>query len=375
MFEHLVIMGYLNACIVTVVVAQYDYGNLASFSGRTYDYADGEFQRLGGSRSGSGDDAGLGFYDQLYGGGDGDDSYEDATLFDDDDASFDEMMEGGVGETSTFTTSTGILTTTEPTTTAAVNEESPQLDRRRPAQSGEGFERNRFGQSPFGQGAFGAFGGFGSIPDSQQFDYDAMFESFSATDAPLMDQQTDANLNEPVKSNNANADFSGRKREPDTVASRSFGDFTSCLKCDGQNEIECKQLNNVQHCEGLEDMCLIQVRTKRNGANRIYSRCMPAAACIDHEAQNFVGLDQRFHQCRAQVAERWVRNSVCSLCHKMGKASGEQLLFNNAAGDVELGNGVDVVSHVAISTILANPSVYLDPNIPATHILTGQTWY
>ena len=54
--------------IFELVRGQYDFGNLKSFVDRRYDYADGEYQMVDRrtGRTGSGDDAGLGFYSSLY---------------------------------------------------------------------------------------------------------------------------------------------------------------------------------------------------------------------------------------------------------------------------------------------------------------------
>ena len=54
--------------IFELVRGQYDFGNLKTFVDRRYDYADGEYQMVDRrtGRTGSGDDAGLGFYSSLY---------------------------------------------------------------------------------------------------------------------------------------------------------------------------------------------------------------------------------------------------------------------------------------------------------------------
>ena len=118
----------------------------------------------------------------------------------------------------------------------------------------------------------------------------------------------------------------------------------------------------------------MQIRTRSPGADAaIFSRCVPRDLCKNHEAQNFVGADPRLFQCRANVAERWSRGSICNFCHKLGRDDGNELLFNTADKHVEIGDGA-ANTQLSIDTILQNPTKYLDQSNPTDYIFDGQTW-
>lgn len=353
-------------CLTIAVVAQYDYGNLATFSGRSYNYDDGEYQALGPVNGGSGDDAGLGFggafYDDNYDSA-GDGSY-DATFFEfpDENTSFDDMMEtvqtnddsteeGNYDDMmesfETTTTSTQILTTTEATTmeaTTAVPTTTDQrlrLDRRRQPAGGL--------PGPFTPREVIDLGLQPAIVDMG--DDDELFDE-------MFDERRPVNLGNTA-SNQA----------------RGFGLYGSCLTCEGETPAACKSRNSITTCVGEDNVCLVQIRSRSSTVDpQIFSRCMQLNACLNHEAQNFQGNDPRFYQCRANVADRWVRSSACSMCHKLGKSTGTQLLFNNAAGDIETGDGT-TITHTSLTTMMADPRTYFDSAKTSTYIYGQQSWY
>lgn len=326
-------------CLALVAMAQYDYGNLASFSDRIYDYADGEYASLGRS-NGSGDDAGLGFgafYDGSYI-ATGDDAYLDPIFnFSSDDASFDDMMEPIQTTTSTTTSTTTKEQTTERQSTV---DQRLRIDRRRPGLQINSTEEEST-DSDLEELAVSNF----------NEDYASMLE------AEVMPKR-------PLNAANNAAGYA-----------RTSGAFDSCLKCEGQSASACRTLNNVEPCTGSDNVCLVQIRTRFNGDDhQIYSRCVPYNTCINHEAQNFVGTDKRFHQCRTDLATKFVRNSVCNMCHKLGNSqTGKQIMFQSA-GNIETGNGASP-TFVSLTDLMNSPRIYLDPNQSGTYIYGKQVWY
>ena len=319
-------------CLAVAVMAQYDYGNLASFASRTYEYADGDYAGLGRS-TGSGDDAGLGFafYDNTYDSA-GDGMYDETIFeFPDEEVSFDDMMEE-------VETTTGVLTTTAPTTLAETTKDQRlRLDRRRP-----GFVP----PPPAAEDLDALVDNFiGNLVS----DYDGMFES-----APVENAAPAANFVAPMQRG-------------------AVGDFGSCLKCEGETQTACKTRNEKMTCIDEDSACLVTIRTRSPAAEmQIFSRCIPLSTCTDHEAQNFRGEDARFYQCRNSVADRWSRGSSCNMCHKMGKSTGEQLLFNSA-GNIETGDG-NTPTQTSLATIMADAETYFDPD-SGSYIYSAQTWY
>ena len=263
-------------------------------------------------------------------------SYDYSSMFEfpDSDPSFDQMMEQ-IATTTTTAAPTTTKTQTEPqstTTVEAVVDErlriqNPpvrdpvisdaqtgfQLDRRRPSFSTISQESNIFGI------------------EKEKFD-------------PIMIQRSGSNT------------------------------FNTCLKCDGQTTAACKSTNLKQACIGKDDVCLVQIRTRFSGdESKIFSRCVPRDVCKNHESQNFIGADARFFQCRANVAERWSRGSICNFCHKMGKSDGNELLFNTNDKKIEIGDGSSN-NELDLDSILANPRKYLDGSNPTDYIFDSQTW-
>ena len=305
-----------------VALAQYDYANLASFAQRTYEYSDGDYASLGFPSVGSGDDAGLGFgfYENSYD-ATGDDSY-DAPLFDfpDEDASFDDMMES-LEQITTTEISTEILTTTEQSTTTADNR--LRLDRR---------------QRP--------------IPP-------VFIPAEAVTENIIVEKPA-----ELAVSNSAVESIF-------VPSARAIGIYGSCLVCDGESPAACKTRNDVKTCSGRDDTCLVQIRTRSpNSDHMIFSRCAPLDVCKNQEAQNFIGPDARYFQCRSNSAERWSRASSCTLCHKMGTDS-LKLLFSTPLS-VEIDSSGNVL---LLSLIMSSPQTYLDENKPTNYVYGTQNWY
>lgn len=151
------------------------------------------------------------------------------------------------------------------------------------------------------------------------------------------------------------------KRNPFTPSVRS-GVHTDCMECHGQDMASCRT-NSPTTCAGENDVCLVTLRSRAGISNPlINSRCAPLSTCLDHEAQNFVGV---VPQCRSNHSARFNRGSVCSFCHKLGNLSTMFLLGSN---EIE----TDATT-VTLAAALADPQRYFSSS-GANYIYASQTW-
>lgn len=134
----------------------------------------------------------------------------------------------------------------------------------------------------------------------------------------------DSSVDDQVKDLSIEIDVSGHNNN-----------FKQCLKCSGQNALECRTANVLETCNDAQDACQVEVRSQYQGGvivNKFYSGCQSRTACNYNYARNFVGADKMYHQCRStQMHNRFFPTSKCTFCTKMGNpvSNAQSILFGS----------------------------------------------
>merc|ERR1739838_68435 len=137
-----------------------------------------------------------------------------------------------------------------------------------------------------------------------------------------------------------------------TTTSISFGG--TCWKCDQMTYANCATLGSYETCEaGDRDCCFVEIREQNQKLAQLCTGCKDATACMDNQAQNFLGSFWQ-HQCKSDYRlQRRGRNtdtqSVCRQCFSTCIIAGPMANKNQCFGSM-----VDVTStpnvHFSLST-------------------------
>lgn len=121
--------------------------------------------------------------------------------------------------------------------------------------------------------------------------------------------------------------------------------YKQCLKCSGQNALDCKNANVLETCNDAQDACQVEVRSQYKGGSIVhtfYSGCRSKIACSYEYARNFVGADKMYHQCRSsQMHSRFFPTSKCTFCTKMGNPgeTANSILFASDSTELYINAG------------------------------------
>lgn len=320
----------MSFVLATGAFAQQNLGNLESFVNQEVAYEDAGIMSFG---DGSGD---------YYG------SYNDATLFDNElfDSEFEDAdADLFMSSTISLTTTTPKPSTTTTTTTTSAPTPPPRSPERMDARLRGRPERPRFFESS-------------EVEDAGLFDYygDAMFgfDNYDGTDYEVTDSVFETTVN-----NRPNANVNQQK---------SGSGAGYCRICSGEDAAGCAARSAVQ-CGENQNACLVRIVGSTVTGYKFYSQCSTESVCHDTERQNFVG-SQIYHQCKSSnMGNRFLRNSVCSMCYKQADANDAAELFFAAANTINR----STTTTISTTDLMAAPATYLTFGL-GDYLYAGQNW-